>query len=84
MAKGKRSRSKSVKKVVKKVAKKVVAKKVKAKRKAVTGPWRKKVYTAKNGATYVKNKRGQVKFVTGASKKYMAKLRKLRGKKGKK
>ena len=90
---GKRSRSRSVKKVkkvvkkvvAKKVVKKVVkAKKVKRTRKAASGPWRKKVYTAKNGATYVKNKRGQVKFVTGASKAYMAKLRKLRGKKGKK
>ena len=44
------------------------------------GPWLKKVYKAKNGARYVKNKKGQVKFVKGASKKYMAKLRKMRGK----
>ena len=44
----------------------------------------KKVYKAKNGATYCKNQRGQVKFLTGASKAYMARLRKMRGKKGKK
>jgi len=91
MVKKGRSRSRSVKKVVKakkvvvkkvvvKKVKKVVAKKVKRKSTA-KGPWLKKVWKAKNGATYVKNKRGQVKFVTGASKKYMAKLRKLRGKK---
>ncbi len=42
--------------------------------------WLKKVHTAKNGAKYVKNKRGQVRFVTGASRAYMAKLRKMRGK----
>ena len=31
----------------------------KGKRKATAkGPWRKKVYKAKNGATYVKNKKG--------------------------
>ena len=91
MAKGKkRSRSRSTKKAKKsarkvvrkkKTVKKVVKKK-KAKRKATAkGPWLKKVHTAKNGATYVKNKRGQVRFKTGASKKYMAKLRKMRGKK---
>jgi len=89
MAKGKkRSRSRSTKKHKKKSVKKVkkAAKKPKkakkAKRKATAkGPWLKKVYKAKNGATYVKNKRGQVKFKTGASKRYMAKLRKMRGKK---
>jgi hypothetical protein len=84
----KRSRSRSVKKVAAKkaapkAAKKVVAKKAGGRGKAM-GPWLKKVHKAKNGATYVKNKRGQVRFVTGASKKYMAKLRKMRGKKGKK
>ena len=90
MAKGKkRSRSRSTKKRAKKSVKKVTKKKAKkpkkakkAKRKATAkGPWLKKVYKAKNGATYVKNKRGQVKFKTGASKRYMAKLRKMRGKK---
>jgi hypothetical protein len=90
----KRSRSRSVKKVAAKkaapkAAKKVVAKKAAPAKKAggrgkAMGPWLKKVHKAKNGATYVKNARGQVRFVTGASKKYMAKLRKMRGKKGKK
>ena len=74
----KKSRKKSVKKVVKKVVKK---KKGKRKRAAAKGPWLKKVHKAKNGATYVKNKRGQVRFLTGASKQYMAKLRAMRGKK---
>ena len=89
MAKGKkRSRSRSCKKHKKKSCKKHAPKKKaakpkkKGKRKATAkGPWLKKVYKAKNGATYVKNKRGQVKFKTGASKRYMAKLRKMRGKK---
>ena len=84
----KRSRSRSTKKAAPKKAtkaKKVVAKKVVKKRRATAkGPWLKKVYKAKNGATYCKNKRGQVKFLTGASKAYMARLRKMRGKKGKK
>ena len=92
MAKGKakRSRSRSTKKSAKKSAKKrvakkksvkkVVKKKGKRKRAAAKGPWLKKVHKAKNGATYVKNKRGQVRFLTGASKQYMAKLRAMRGK----
>jgi len=50
------------------------------KRGGARGPWLKKVHKAKNGARYVKNRKGQVKFVKGASKKYMAKLRKMRGK----
>ena len=92
MAKGKkRSRSRSTKKPAKKSAKKsakkrtpkkkvVKKKKGKRKRAAAKGPWLKKVHKAKNGATYVKNKRGQVRFLTGASKQYMAKLRAMRGK----
>ncbi len=46
-----------------------------------------KLYTAKNGAKYRKNARGQVRFVSGASPAYLAKIRKKRGKgkgKGKK
>ena len=39
-----------------------------------------KLYTASNGAKYVKNARGQVRFVSGASKAYLAKIRKKRGK----
>ena len=85
MAKGKkRSRSRKAKpaKKAKKCCKKAKPAK-KAKRKATArGPWLKKTYKAKNGARYVKNAKGQVKFVKGASKRYMAKLRKLR--KGKK
>jgi len=45
-------------KVVKVVKKVVKVKKVKRTRKAAAGPWLKKVYKAKNGAKYVKNKRG--------------------------
>jgi hypothetical protein len=48
------------------------------------GPWGRRVYKAKNGAKYVKNKKGQVKFISGASKAYMARIRRKRGKKGKK
>ena len=81
-SKGKKAAKKVAKKVVKKAAKKAAA--PKKKRATAKGPWLKKVYKAKNGATYCKNKRGQVKFLTGASKRYMAKLRKMRGKKGKK
>jgi hypothetical protein len=40
----------------------------------------KKLYTASNGAKYTKNARGQVRFVSGASKEYLAKIRKKRGK----
>ncbi len=40
----------------------------------------KNLYTAKNGAKYTKNARGQVRFVSGASKEYLAKIRKKRGK----
>ena len=76
MAKGKaKSRSKSAKKGKKSKAKKAPKKKAapkkkkgKRKRAAAKGPFLKKVYKAKNGATYVKNKRGQVRFLTGASK----------------
>ena len=63
----KRSRSRTTKKAVKKVVKAKKAKKVVAKKAApakkggrgkAMGPWLKKVHKAKNGATYVKNKRG--------------------------
>ena len=63
----KRSRSRSTKKVAAKKAapakkaKKVVAKKAAPAKKGrgkAMGPWLKKVHKAKNGATYVKNKRG--------------------------
>jgi hypothetical protein len=40
-----------------------------------------KTYTAKNGALYTKNARGQVRFISGASPAYLAKIRKKRGKK---
>lgn len=40
-----------------------------------------KTYTAKNGAKYVKDARGRVRFISGASKAYLAKIRKKRGKK---
>ena len=39
-----------------------------------------KTYTAKNGAKYTKNARGQVRFISGASAAYLAKIRKKRGK----
>lgn len=39
-----------------------------------------KTYVAKNGAKYVKNARGQVRFISGASPAYLAKIRKKRGK----
>jgi hypothetical protein len=67
MAKAKRKRSRSTKKG-------------KKRRGSARGPWGKKVFKAKNGATYVKNRRGQVKFLTGASKAYMARIRRRRGK----
>ena len=59
----KRSRSRSTKKVAAKKTRKVAAKKAAPKKKAggrgkAMGPWLKKVHKAKNGATYVKNKRG--------------------------
>ena len=38
-----------------------------------------KVYTAKNGARYVKNANGQCRFISGASKSYLNKIRKMRG-----
>ena len=38
-----------------------------------------KVYTAKNGARYVKNANGQCRFSSGASKSYLNKIRKMRG-----
>ena len=65
----KRSRSRSTKKAA-----------PKKKRGGARGPWMKKVYKAKNGATYRKNRRGQVRFMTGASKAYMARIRRRRGK----
>jgi len=72
MARAKRrSRSRSTKKT---------AGKKKKGRGSAKGPWMKKVYKAKNGATYVKNRRGQVRFMTGASKAYMARIRRRRGK----
>jgi len=37
-----------------------------------------KVYVAKNGAKYVKNEKGQVRFISGASKTYMEKIRNKR------
>ena len=37
-----------------------------------------KVYTARNGAKYIKLANGQCRFVKGASKKYMKKIRKMR------
>ncbi len=37
-----------------------------------------KVYTAANGAKYVKNSRGQVRFIHGASPSYMRKIRRSR------
>jgi len=40
----------------------------------------KKVYTAKNGARYTKDARGRVRFISGASPAYLAKIRKKRGK----
>jgi len=64
----KRSRSRSTKKTARKG------------RGSARGPWMKRVYKAKNGATYRKNKRGQVRFMTGASKAYMARIRRRRGK----
>ncbi len=64
----KRSRSRSTKKGKKKG------------RGSAKGPWLKRIWKAKNGATYVKNKRGQVRFMTGASKAYMARIRRKRGK----
>ena len=74
MARAKRrSRSRSTKKAA-----------PKKKRGGARGPWMKKVYKAKNGSTYVKNRRGQVKFLTGASRAYMARIRRRRGRKGKK
>ena len=30
-----------------------------------------KVYTARNGARYVKNSKGQCRFISGASKEYL-------------
>jgi hypothetical protein len=38
-----------------------------------------KVYTARNGARYVKNANGQCRFISGASKSYLNKIRKMRG-----
>jgi len=66
----KRSRSRSTKKT--------------KKRGGAKGPWLKRIWKAKNGSTYVKNRRGQVKFLTGASRAYMARIRRRRGRKGKK
>lgn len=37
-----------------------------------------KTYTAKNGATYIKLPNGKVKFTSGASPEYMAKIRNKR------
>jgi hypothetical protein len=68
----KRSRSRSTKKGKKKG------------RGSAKGPWLKRIWKAKNGSTYVKNRRGQVKFLTGASRAYMARIRRRRGRKGKK
>ena len=39
-----------------------------------------KTFVAKNGAKYTKNARGQVRFISGASPAYLAKIRKKRGK----
>ena len=38
-----------------------------------------RVYTAKNGAKYIKLANGQCRFISGASKKYLNKIRKMRG-----
>ena len=38
-----------------------------------------KVYTAKNGARYVKLANGQCRFISGASKRYLNRIRKMRG-----
>ena len=38
-----------------------------------------KVYTAKNGAQYIKLANGQCRFISVASKRYLNKIRKMRG-----
>jgi len=38
-----------------------------------------KVYTAKNGARYIKLANGQCRFVSGASRTYLNRIRKMRG-----
>jgi len=38
-----------------------------------------KVYTARNGAKYIKLANGQCRFVSGASRQYLNKIRKMRG-----
>ena len=54
----------------------------KQKRKRKISTKGKKIYTAKNGAKYVKLSNGQCRFVKGPpnAKAYMAKIRKRRGK----
>tara|TARA_B100000700_G_C14642047_1_gene667845 strand:- start:225 stop:662 length:438 start_codon:yes stop_codon:yes gene_type:complete len=38
-----------------------------------------KVYTARNGAQYIKLANGQCRFISGASRTYLNKIRKMRG-----
>ena len=38
-----------------------------------------KVYTARNGARYIKLSNGQCRFVKGASRQYLNRIRKMRG-----
>jgi len=38
----------------------------------------KKIFVAKNGAKYVKNVKGQVKFISGAPPMFLNKIRKLK------
>ena len=38
-----------------------------------------KVYTASNGAQYIKLANGQCRFITGASKSYLNKIRSMKG-----
>ena len=38
-----------------------------------------KVYTARNGARYIKLANGQCRFISGASRQYLNKIRKMRG-----
>ena len=38
-----------------------------------------KVYIAKNGARYIKLANGQCRFISGASRTYLNRIRKMRG-----
>ena len=38
-----------------------------------------KVYTAKNGARYIKLANGQCRFISGASRQYLNRIRNMRG-----